>query len=103
MISPTASCFTILTLFTPISVNRSFTILAVTSGLLDITSAIGYTPIGNTQTEVVTDLVAPSLVHDNHVNLVAVYDDDSDRIVFEVQTAGAASVGSLTNSWWLGA
>jgi hypothetical protein len=75
----------------------------VTVGLLDITSALGYTPIGNTQTEVVTDLVAPSLVHDNHVNLVAVYDDDSDRIVFEVQTAGAASVGSLTNSWWLGA
>lgn len=75
----------------------------VTVGLLDITSALGYTPIGNTQTEVVTDLVAPSLVHDNHVNVVAVYDDDNDRIVFEVQTAGAASVGSLTNSWWLGA
>lgn len=75
----------------------------VSVGFLDITSALGYTPIGNTQTEVVTDLVAPSLVHDNHVNVVAVYDDDNDRIVFEVQTAGAASVGSLTNSWWLGA
>lgn len=75
----------------------------VTVGLIDITSALGYTPISNTDAETVTDLLAPAIVHDNNVNILATYDDDNDRIVLEAQNAGAASVGSLTNSWWLGA
>lgn len=75
----------------------------VTVGLVDITSALGYTPISNTDAETVTDLLAPAIVHDNNVNILATYDDDNDRIVLEAQNAGAASVGSLTNSWWLGA
>lgn len=75
----------------------------VTVGLVDITSALGYTPISNTDAETVTDLLAPAIVHDNNVNIIATYDDDNDRIVLEAQNAGAASVGSLTNSWWLGA
>lgn len=75
----------------------------VTVGLIDITSALGYTPISNTDAETVTDLLAPAIVHDNNVNIIATYDDDNDRIVLEAQNAGAASVGSLTNSWWLGA
>jgi hypothetical protein len=75
----------------------------VTVGFQDIISALGYTPLDETNGEKATDLIAPSLAHDNHVNAVVIYDDDNDRIVFEIQTAGAASVGSLTNSWWLGA
>lgn len=75
----------------------------VTVELVDITSALGYTPISNTDAETVTDLLAPAIVHDNNVNIIATYDDDNDRIVLEAQNAGAASVGSLTNSWWLGA
>lgn len=75
----------------------------VTVGLLDIASALGYTPIANNDAETVTDLIAPAIVHDNNVNIVATYDDDNDRIVLEAQNSGAASVGSLTNSWWLGA
>jgi hypothetical protein len=71
-------------------------------GFNDIVSALGYTPLNQTDGEKATDLIAPSIVHDNHVNVVTIYDDDNDRIVMEVQTAGAASVGSLTNSWWLG-
>jgi hypothetical protein len=75
----------------------------VNIGLLDIASALGYTPIANNDAETVTDLIAPAFVHDNNVNIIATYDDDNDRIVLEAQNAGAASVGSLTNSWWLGA
>lgn len=75
----------------------------VTVGFNDIVSALGYTPLDQTDGEKATDLIAPAIVHDNHVNVVTIYDDDNDRIVLEVQTAGAASVGSLTNSWWLGA